>query len=221
MFSVAVGLIAMTMVSTANAVMIRVDFEAEVTFVQALPIFGISPSVGDPVVGYLTYDPDAADQDPGDPTRGIYNSGEIQLEIGGLTLSNELAPQQVTFDINAPNDIWLTNVGTGAGQPGILVNGVSTADAQILFAFTQPLGLLTSDGQVSVADFALLDVQQFNIVQDVPGTAVDSIVIFDNVTSLNISVIPVPAVFPLVLTGVAGLGMVARRNRSKQPRPSR
>ena len=206
-------ILAIAIASTAKASVIQVDFQSTVTYVQQLPIFGISPSLGDSVVGHFTYDTNAVDQDPGDPTHGSYNSGSIEIQIGGLTLSSEFAPRQETYDINGPNDIWLTVAGTGAGQTGILVNGVSTPDAQILLSFTQPAGLLTSDAQPSLSDFALLNVSQFHIVQDIAGTAIDSVVIFDNVTSTSVSAVPSPAIVPSVLAGLAVLGITARRKR--------
>ena len=197
--------------TSARADIIRVDFEAEVTYTQELPIFGISPAIGDPVVGYFTYDTNAADQDPGDPARGIYESGTMGIEIGGLTITNNFTPIQVTFDVNAPNDLWGTTIGRGASQPSILVDGVPIPDTQLSFSFTQPVGLLTSDAQPSLLDLALLEVSQFNLVQDTDGR-IDRLVLFDKITSFSASVVPLPAAVWLFGTALLGLlGFSGRR----------
>jgi len=198
----------------AKSEIIRVDFEAEVTFAQNLPIFGISPGPGSPVVGFFIYDTNAPDQDPGDPDLGIYNSGSMGIEIGGLTITNNFTPLQVTFDNTGSNDLWGTSIGMGAGQPSILVDGVPTPDAQLSFSFTQPDGLLTSDAQPSLIDLALLEVSQFNLVQEFPGNLSDRVVIFDKLISFNASVVPIPAAIWLFGTALIGLIGFGKRRKA-------
>ena len=192
--------------TSARADIIRVDFEAEVTFTQDLPIFGISPSVGDLVTGFFTYDTNASDQNPGDPIQGIYESGTMGIEIGGLTITNNFTPVQAIADADAPNDLWTTLTGTGAGQPSILVDGVPVPDAQLLFSFTQPDGLLTSDAQPNLLDLALLEVSGLTLSQGMSNPL--KVVDFDKLTSFRASVVPLPAgvwLFGTALAGLAGL----------------
>ena len=78
---------------------------------RACRSLGIVPSIGDTVTGHFIYDTEALDQDPGDPTHGQYSSGSIQIEIGGLMLSSAATAQQVTWDVDGPNDIWFHRCG--------------------------------------------------------------------------------------------------------------
>lgn len=199
--------------STAHAALIRVDFQLRVTFVQLLPIIGVSPALGDTVTGHFTYDTGALDQGPGDPTHGLYFSGSIQIDIGGLTLSSAAPARQDLYDVDGPSYLWSTWAGWLPGvndDGGILVNGVFTPEVRMGLYFTQPAGGLTSDAQPSLSDLATLEVAQFNILQSVPDSLPDRVVQFDDVTTLSAYRVPAPATLPLVL---AGLRVLAARRR--------
>ncbi len=170
---------------TASATLIRVDFQSRVTGSQSLPILGIVPSIGDTVTGHFIYDTEALDQDPGDPTHGQYSSGSIQIEIGGLMLSSAATAQQVTWDVDGPNDIWFTDAGWNYdddNDDGLLVNGVFTPRVRLGMFFSQPTGALTSDAQPTLAELGLLEVTQFHLLQDDPDSVFHRIVFFNDVT---------------------------------------
>lgn len=197
---------------SASAAIIRYDFTAQVTSTQALPIFGISPTVA-PVTnvsGYFTYDTEAVDLDPGDASTGRYVSGMMSISIGGLTLTSAAPATQLKYDTGL-NDLWSIISGVTVGDPGILVNGVLTAGADMLLHFTQADNLLPGDAQPDLAGFNQLTIDQFAIRRDNLNGA-DSLVLFDTVTSSGVSVIPLPGTLPLLLAG--GLGLVAARRRS-------
>jgi len=212
--SAAAGAIALATMSTAQAALIRVDFQSRVTMTQMLPILGISPSVGDVVVGHFIYDLDAIDLDPGDPTHGSYVSGEIEIEIGGLTLRSAAEAQQFIYDIDGPNDLWSTWAGWLPGvddDGGVLVDGVFVPGVRLGLHFSQPTGGLTSDAQPDLADFGTLAVSQFQLIQDDPLSGFDRVVLFDDVYEQTASAVPLPATLPLVLTGLGLLAASRRR----------
>ncbi|MEX2111733.1 MAG: PEP-CTERM sorting domain-containing protein [Pirellulales bacterium] len=192
-----------------SAVQIRVDFTSQVTFVQHAPVMGISPSVGDLATGFFIYDTAAIDQNGGDPGRGIYQGGAMSVTIGGTTFTNNFPSLAVVLDSGSSlNDLFVVAAGTGAGQPNILVNGSVYPGAQILFSFTEPTGGLLTDALPNPFT-PTLEISQFNLVE----TSGNRDILFDNLISLQTSVVPEPSSFVLAALGLIGLVVWRRRKR--------
>jgi hypothetical protein len=164
--------------------LIRVDFTSKVTYVQAAPVLGLTPAIGDLVSGYFVYDPAAPDTDPGDPSRGIYRTGEASISIGGSTIASTAAPTAVVFDIGPPgNDLFGIAAGVSQNGSPLLVDGIPSNDSYLALSFTQPVGALSSDRLPNPFPVGMLEISQFNVVQDKPGF-IDGVLIYDDLQSI-------------------------------------
>ncbi len=179
--------------TVANAgPVVRVDFTSRVTYVQAAPVLGLTPNIGDLVTGYFTYDPAAIDTDPGNPTRGIYQSGELEVSLNGSTIRSMGLMTAVVFDTGPPfNDLFGVAAGQNQNGSPLLLNGVPIDYGYVAIHFTQANGLLTSDKLPNPFPTNLLTISQFNIVDDRPRSpgAASPVIIYDNLQSIVASVI--------------------------------
>jgi len=202
--------------SSASATTIRWDFHGVVTFVAA-PLNQVPsvPSLGTPMFGYVIFDSTAPDLDPGDPSRGLYNS--IQ-----------------SFSVTIGADTWFSISGQAEAlnnHPGVngrdrydlesdaVVQGVQGPSFSSFSPLTLILGLwdfdsvmLANDWQlIQPPDLSTLEIADVGVIfSDVPlcNPTCHTYTIDSHVT--GITSVPEPNVLFLLATGLAALAMRRR-----------
>jgi hypothetical protein len=181
--------------SPTHADVVLVQFSSRVTHVQNAPVFGISATVGNVVTGQFTYDTDALDTDPTNPNRGIYSGGSFSFTLNGHTVTGVGPSQYVVHNLGPPgNDIFGHTHGSPQGTGPLLINGIAQTGGWSSRSFSQPAGGLPNDRPPSAALFATLQLSQFNLVETVDN----GVILFDNVISMVVSVVPEYSSFALV-----------------------
>ncbi len=213
-------------VKQSVAMPISINFSATVSEISSSTPFGIPMSVGDSVIGNLTYINEGEDQN-GSPTLGAYlqpHPADLSVTINNVTFS--VAPTIASF-------LQVSNNTTIGGSPG------SNTDQ---FHFHQE-GESVIDGIQEAGQFGQFD-SGITFAQSA-GTAFNDISIpiisdlsifeatdgrfwyggFDSIRYNNINIvsepdqnpIPEPATIALLAIGIAGLaGAEVRRRRKKQ-----
>ncbi len=180
----------------AGADVVNVEFTSTVNFIQNLPMFGISPSVGDVVTGSFSYDSNALDLELTDPEKGVYRTGHLSVTISGTTFTNQMTPSASVLDNGPPgNDLVSFVTGTLPGNDDILVDGVPE-EGRIFLGFLEPVGALTSDELPNATILNSLSVAQFH-VHDPDG---NRLVTFGNLRTFT--AVPEPSALTLSLLPV-------------------
>ena len=163
---------------TAESTTIVVEFNSSVSYVQYLPVLGLSPAIGAPVTGYFAYDATAPDLAPGDPTTGQFSGVHLVVNIDGHSIVCDLGAA-VVYDVNTPNDFFGIKAGTPMGVSPLVIDGSTRQDGYLALNFTDHSGaIITSDALPTIPIISLLQVSNFNLAQ----TSSFGFVSYDNVT---------------------------------------
>lgn len=204
---------ALFLTAPAAAIPVVGQFTAEVFEIvpfpeSAEPFF----VVGDPVVGSFGYDTDAAsDSDPGSEfgTYQFTDTAFVSITVRGATYTTDVTLSPI-----------IVSLGTGPGNPGFRIRGGLVPQAQVPLATGDvPLELLLIN---PASDFVFLPndalptstfgISGFNdrIVQFGRGGTTPYGVLM-GLRSLSVASVPEPDGAPLLLLGLAALGLRRRR----------
>lgn len=207
------------------AMTISINFSATISEVSSSTPFGIPISVGDSVIGNLTYITEGDDQN-GSPTLGAYlqpHPADLSVTINNVTFS--VAPTIAGF-------LQVSNNTTIGGSPGSntdqfhfhqegesVIDGIQEAGQFGQFdsgiTFTQSAGTAFNDISIPIiSDLSIFEVTHGKFWGDFESFDYNNIVI---VSDPDPDPIPEPATIALLGIGIVGLaGAEVRRRRKKK-----
>jgi len=191
----------------ARATPVTFAFSGEITFVASLDPsnpFPIEPAFGTPFSGTFTFDSNAVDDIPGDPTTGSYISAGAPF---GLTLS--LGGLDLTYGaVNIGVTDGYSSYGPGGDQ---YLFGFSGGDTLVSARFTDFGGTLFSNDSLPLTAFPLNGLFTEFLFSDIINDS--QVELGGSITSLT--TVPEPATLLVVGAGLCGL---IRRRQSRAPR---
>ena len=199
----------LVMIATpADAVIIKFDFEGEVTSSDSSEIF-----TGDAVTGDFIYDPDAVTSSfpvmPGTSYRFSPDGFVINIKIGAFTFTASLGSDLFILN-DSPGDELSPLADAGAGT--------SPSDFSPTEMYLRLLG--TSDFLTVAGDVLPDDPSQIDVTEILSGTGnissdAGNNIWFDIYTdSVRVSAVPVPPAVWLFGSGLIGLVGIARRKKT-------
>ena len=211
--------------SMAHAVTVTTfNFQGTITsYFTDLPSdpFGGTIAVGDTVTGYYTFDLDETDLEPGTGIGSYLWLGATPLgahaEINGNSFDYENLLIQVYNNCGSGTPDPTTGCGPISPLDYYEVTGGHSVSSDVIdsvsLQYTDNTATALSNDSLLNAPPSLGDFDQA-----VGQILYEEIGVFGNTTDysigFNLTAVPVPAALPLLLSGIAGLGLISRKRKA-------